>query len=76
MRVRRPIGSSGKRPISYARDRVAPQRATEMRSASVRLRTPLAPEVWAKETRKNRRGKMLRGAFRHCGVITAIASLL
>jgi hypothetical protein len=43
----------------------------EMR-ASVRLRTPLAPEVVAKELAKWER-KMMRGAFRRCGVITAIA---
>ena len=43
----------------------------EMRSASVRLRTPLAPEVWPRSSQKER--KMLRGAFRRCGVITAIA---
>ena len=43
--------------------------------ASVRQRTPLAPEVWPRRLAKSE-GKMLRGAFRHCGVITAIASLL
>src|SRR3954463_16442042 len=41
-----PIGSSGKRPLSYARD------------------------TWLDSKSE---GKMLRGAFRHCGVITAIA---
>ena len=67
-----PIGSSGKRPLSYAGGRVARQRATETRSASVRLRTLLAPEVWPRRLAKSE-GKMLRGAFRHCGVIIAIA---
>jgi hypothetical protein len=59
-------------PHFLCKGRVARQRATEMRSASVRLRTPLAPEVWPRRLAKSE-GKMLRGAFRHCGVITAIA---
>src|SRR3954453_4033728 len=41
-----PIGSSGKRPLSYARD------------------------TWLDSKSE---GKMVRGAFRQCGVITAIA---
>ena len=59
-------------PHILCKGRVARQRATEMRSASVRLRTPLPPEVWPRRLAKSE-GKMLRGAFRHCGVITAIA---